>query len=70
MSDVTSLSYDTKQVSAADAANGNATLRISVNLDGTGSTVDDQLMYEPYYNGFSGSTDWNTWTITQTGGKL
>ena len=70
LSDLSQLSYDTKQIAAADTTNGNATLRISINLDGTGTTVDDQLMYEPYYNGFSGSTGWNTWTITKNSGEL
>lgn len=72
LSKVNTLSYKTKQISAADVTNGNATIRISLNLNGDGSTVDDQLMYEPYYNGFNGNTmtDWQTWTITPNSGKL
>jgi hypothetical protein len=72
LSDISQLSYDTKVVSAADATNGNATMRINISYvaTSTGDTVTDQLMFEPYYNGFSGSTDWNTWTITSTTGKL
>lgn len=69
LSDVTSISFATKQIAAADATNGNATLRLSIDLDGNG-TEDDQLMYEPYYNGFTGGTNWNTWTITHSNGKF
>lgn len=69
LSDVTSISFATKQIAAVDATNGNATLRLSIDLDGNG-TEDDQLMYEPYYNGFAGGTNWNTWTITHSNGKF
>lgn len=30
-------------------------MRINIDTDGNG-TLDDQLMYEPYYNGFNGTT--------------
>lgn len=69
LSDVTSISFATKQIAAADATNGNATLRLSIDLNGDG-VEDDQLMYEPYYNGFAGGTNWNTWTITHSNGKF
>src|SRR5690606_10706727 len=64
------LSYWTKQLAAADAVNGNATLRIAINLDGTGTTVNDELMYEPYYNGFSSDIGWQQWSISSTTGKF
>lgn len=66
LKNVNKLSYATKQLSAADQTNGNATMRVSVNLTG-GTTEDDQLMYEPYYNGFNGSTQtgWQNWDLTQ-----
>lgn len=70
LASLSSLSYWTKQLAAADTTNGNVTLRIAINLDGTGTTVDDELMYEPYYNGFSGSTGWQQWEISSTTGKF
>ena len=71
LSKLESLSYKTNQISATDIVNGNATIRIWLDLDGDGE-LDDQLMYEPYYNGFNGSftTGWQTWTITPTSGKF
>jgi len=55
LSDLTQLSYDTKQISAVDATDGNATLRVNISYsDDTAGTVSDKLMYEPYYNGFAG----------------
>ncbi len=59
---ITNLKYSTKQVIAADATNGNASFRINLDLDGGGG-VDDQLIFEPYYNGFNGSTDWEEYDL-------
>lgn len=61
---VTKMSYDTKQISATDITNGNATLRVSLSLNG-GTTEDEQLMFEPYFNGFNGTTQsgWQTWDL-------
>lgn len=69
---LTSLSYRTNQLAAADTTNGNVTLRIGINLTGTGTSTDDELMYEPYYNGFNGTTmpGWNQWNISSTTGKF
>lgn len=65
------ITYDSKQVSAADITNGNATIRLWIDTDGD-NVMDDQLMYEPYYNGFNGNTmpGWNTWTISNTQGEF
>ncbi len=65
LDEVTKLSYMTKQIAAADIINGNATLRISIDTNNDG-LEDDQLMYEPYYNGFNGTTmtGWQTWDLT------
>lgn len=69
LSSVSTLSFQTKQLVATDTANGNITLRINVDTDGNG-TMDDQLMFEPYYNGFNGNsmTGWQTWNVAT--GKL
>lgn len=69
LSGVSALSFKTKQLAAADTTNGNITLRINVDTTGDG-TFDDQLMYEPYYNGFNGNatTSWQTWDAAN--GKL
>lgn len=66
LNQITSLSFKTKQVAAADTVNGNITMRINVDTTGDGS-YDDQLMYEPYYNGFNGTTmsGWQNWNVTQ-----
>jgi hypothetical protein len=64
LSQVANLSYSTKQLAASDITSGNATLRVSLSLSG-GTTQDEQLMYEPYYNGFNGNaqTGWQTWNL-------
>jgi len=69
LSDVSTLSFQTKQLLAADTTNGNITMRINVDTDNDG-TLDDQLMFEPYYNGFNGTTQtgWQTWNVAT--GKL
>lgn len=66
LADVAQLSYMTKQLAAADIANGNATLRVSIDYTGDG-VKDDSLMYEPYYNGFNGTTmaGWQTWNVKE-----
>lgn len=71
LSKIEKLSYRTKQVSAFDVTNGNATIRVWIDTNGDGA-FDDQLMYEPYYNGFDGNTmpGWQTWNISPTTGKF
>jgi hypothetical protein len=73
LADVSSLSYATKVVAVPDAqkAVGNATLRVMIDTTGDG-VADDELMYEPYYNGFDGTTmtGWQTWAITPSSGKF
>jgi len=71
LSDLSELSYETKQLAASNIRTGNASVRINIDLDGNG-TLDDQLMYEPYYNGFDGTTmtGWQTWDISSTTGKF
>ena len=60
LADVSALSFQAKKVSGNNAAVDGA-LRVSINLNGTGTTVDDQLMYEPYFNGTVTSGAWQTW---------
>jgi hypothetical protein len=64
LNQVSNLSYSTKQLAASDITNGNATLRVSLSLNG-GTAQDEQLMYEPYYNGFNGNAQagWQTWNL-------
>ena len=78
LSSVTGFTYDAKQVSAADAVNGNASFRIIVDLLGDGSVIKD-LAFEPYYN-IAAHNPLNaasiltgvsqTWVATQTDGKF
>ena len=65
------MSYDSKQLSSDDVANGNATLRVWIDVNGD-DIIDDQLMYEPYYNGFDGTsmTDWQTWAVNNSTGNF
>jgi len=58
---INTLSYQTLQQSVPDAAKGYAsiTLRLWIDTNEDG-TFDDQLMYEPYYNG-TVTADWQTW---------
>lgn len=65
------LSYSSRQVSSLDTQNGNATLRVWIDTNDDGE-LDDQLMFEPYYNGFDGTTmsGWQTWNITESQGKF
>ncbi len=64
LGDLSTLSFKTRQIAAADTTNGNVTMRISIDTSGDGTT-DDQLMYEPYYNGFNGTSmsGWQTWNV-------
>lgn len=64
LDNISALSFKTKQVAAADTVNGNATMRVAIDTNGDG-VADDQLMYEPYYNGFNGTTmsGWQTWNV-------
>lgn len=64
LGDIVNLSFKTKQVNSADIRNGNATMRINIDINGDG-VLDDQLMFEPYYNGFNGTTQtsWQTWNV-------
>ncbi len=77
--DVTMVRYDSKQVSAFDPINGNASLRLIVDLDGDGvGTTTKDITFEPYYNIFA-HNDLNppsimtgveqTWSADQTKGK-
>lgn len=74
------ISYDSKQVSAIDAVNGNATMRLSVDLDGNLLTADaEEITYEPYYN-IAAHNDlndasivpntWQTWETILAKGKF
>ncbi len=72
------IAYDSKQVSAFDAVNGNATIRVWIDTNGD-NNADDQLMYEPYYNVQSQNplndasivpNTWQTWKLDGTNGKL
>ncbi len=75
------MSYDSKQVSAIDPVNGNASFRIVVDLDGDLLTMGDtkELTFEPYYNilAHNNLNDasittgvWQNWAATQTQGKF
>lgn len=73
LSDLSALSYETNVISvpAAQQQAGNATLRVNIDINGDG-TIDDQLMFEPYYNGYDGTTQtgWQTFSISSTSGKF
>lgn len=64
LADIDTLSFQSKQISSLDTRNGNITMRVNVDTNGDG-TMDDQLMFEPYYNGFNGTTmsGWQTWNV-------
>ncbi len=77
----TGLSFDSKQVSAADMVNGNATFRLVVDLDGNLATMGDvtDVTYEPYYNiaAHNALNDasivpgaWQNWAATMSSGKF
>lgn len=76
----TGISYDSKQVSAFDTINGNATMRLIVDLDGDINTVDTvEITYEPYYNIFTHNDlnspsivpgTWQSWQTTMVKGKF
>jgi hypothetical protein len=69
LSSITSLSYMTHQVSAPVAAETYAAVNLRLYVDNNGdNTVDDVLVYEPYYNAPVTSTGWQTWNITQSSG--
>ena len=80
LSTFTGVSYDSKQVSAIDAVNGNASMRLFIDLDGSTSTADVQeITYEPYYNIAAHnpmgpaaivSNIWQTWHTTLANGKF
>lgn len=76
----TGISYDSKQVSAIDTVNGNATMRLSIDLDGNLLTADaEEITYEPYYN-IAAHNDlneasivpntWQTWQTILAKGKF
>lgn len=81
MSDFTAFSYDSKQVSAADMVNGNASFRLVVDLDGDSLTLGDikDVTFEPYYN-INVHNDlnpteiqtgvWQSWKANPTKGKF
>ena len=78
----TVISFDSKQVSAANPSVGNVTLRLFVDLDGDTNTTGDvtEITYEPYYNFNSENASnsqvsilpntWQTWNITDTGSQF
>lgn len=76
----TGISFESKQVSAIDAVNGNATMRLVIDLDGDTNTADTQeITYEPYYNiaAHNALNDasilantWQTWDTTLANGKF
>jgi predicted ribosomally synthesized peptide with SipW-like signal peptide len=81
VADVASISYDSKQVSAIDSVNGNASMRLTVDLDGNVLTNDTvEITYEPYYNYTSQNPSssntsiipgtWQTWNTTLANGKF
>ena len=61
LKDVSALSFEADQLSNGGNPSIDGALRISINFDGSGSTTDDQLMYEPYYNGTVTPNTWQTW---------
>ncbi len=76
----TGISYDSKQVSAFDTVNGNATMRLNIDLDGNLLTTDvEEITYEPYYN-IAAHNDlndasivsnmWQTWETILAKGKF
>jgi predicted ribosomally synthesized peptide with SipW-like signal peptide len=81
LSAFTGFSYDSKQVSAADLVNGNASFRLLVDLDGNLLTVGDvkDVTYEPYYNILPHNAlndasivpgTWQNWAATMADGKF
>lgn len=80
LSTFTGVSYDSKQVSAIDLVNGNATMRLMIDLDGDLNTADVQeITYEPYYNIAAHnplnavsilSNVWQTWSTNMANGKF
>ena len=80
LSTFTGVSYESKQVSAIDLVNGNATMRLIIDKDGNLVTADtEEITYEPYYNIAAHnplnsasilSNTWQTWSTTQANGKF
>lgn len=82
LSTFTGISFESKQVSASDLINGNATMRLNVDLDGNIITTGDveEITYEPYYNYNSENPSnsntsiitgtWQTWNTTLANGKF
>ncbi|MEO6513158.1 MAG: hypothetical protein ABIR37_00580 [Candidatus Saccharimonadales bacterium] len=61
LSDVTALSYETKQV-AGPRNLDDASYQLPVDLNNDG-TFDMTLVYEPYYNGTVTPGTWQTWNV-------
>ncbi len=80
LSGFTEMSYDSKQVSATDLINGNAAMRLMIDLDGDLTTADEQeITYEPYYNIAAHNplnaasilpNVWQTWSTNMANGKF
>jgi len=81
LSTFTGVSYDSKQVSASDSTNGNASMRLFVDLDGNTGTTGDvkEITSEPYYNiaAYNSLNDasivtgtWQNWATTLADGKF
>lgn len=75
---ISGFTYDSRQVSAADAVNGNASFRLIVDLLDDGSLIKD-VTFEPYYNIAAHNSlndasilpnTWQTWEANQTDGKF
>lgn len=74
------ISFDSKQVTAANPSVGNASMRLFVDLDGDTNTADVQeITYEPYYNIFAHNANgpasidtgiWQTWPATLAESKF
>ena len=80
LSTLTGISYDAYRISAIDLVNGNASMRLMIDLDGDLNTADVQeIVYEPYYNIVAHNPNgpasimsnvWQTWPANLTNGKF
>lgn len=63
LSEITALSYWTKQVSASDPAVGDPSFQLAISTTGDPSTPNTTLVYEPYWNGTVVSNAWQEWNV-------
>lgn len=68
LSDVTALSYDTKQVSGPAAAD--PSYQLAVDLNGAAAGGFTTLVYEPYWNGTVTPGAWQQWDVAATNAQL